>query len=72
MICLQERMMYKMESRVLLTRLTIALVGFDKLIHQLGRYPRHIMLNTEGRVDQTPNSKNADSCEPICWSECPG
>ena len=35
MICLQERMMYKMESRVLLTRLTIALVGFDKFTKAL-------------------------------------
>jgi hypothetical protein len=36
MICLKEKMIYKMESRGLIMRFTIVPTCFDKLIHQLG------------------------------------
>ena len=46
MIWLNEKMMYKMESRVLSMWFAVVLMGFDKLIHQLGQYLRHLVLHT--------------------------
>ena len=54
-------MIYKMESRVLLMRITTVLVCFNQLIHQLGQYSWHLMLNASEQNASQLISQSADT-----------
>ena len=59
-------MIYKTESKELIMRFTIVSVCFDKLIHQLGQYARHLMLNTgkQNMSQLIPQCANAEISIP--------
>lgn len=61
MMLMTTEMIYKMESRVLLMRITTVLMCLEQLTHQLGQSSRHLVLNASKQNASQLISQSADT-----------